>query len=222
MTEEPTNIDNVLRRVREELLQPQRGIVQEVFAHSASDDVSNHEVSVRLIDEDQARQRLPVASPADDVAMVPRGPDDPGGPDDVLVQFLDGDAQRGIVTHILPTLESRAPEATAGDIRAKRGDLYLELAGDGSSARLARKPGDRDPPTAAVSVDDAGNIAIETDGDISVSAGGDIVIDEGGTAKAVATEDHTHTFSYDGGGKNSSQLSGTTAGPDDVTSTEVE
>lgn len=50
----------------------------------------------------------------------------------------------------------------------------------------------------------------------------DIFIGEEGNTKKVATEDHAHDFTYDGGGENSGTLSGTTGGPDDTTDHEME
>jgi len=65
------------------------------------------------------------------------------------------------------------------------------------------------------------NVNIDCDGELQLT-GGSIFVGEDGNRKKVATEDHTHTFDYDGGGKNSSTLTGTTDGPNDVTDTEVE
>lgn len=65
------------------------------------------------------------------------------------------------------------------------------------------------------------NVSLDCDGALQFTAA-DIFIGEDGNRKRVATEDHTHTFEYTGGGDNSSTLSGTTDGPDDITDTEVE
>jgi hypothetical protein len=60
--------------------------------------------------------------------------------------------------------------------------------------------------------------------DLVLSASGDVVVDEGGSSKPVAYRDHTHSFTYDGSGDNSSQQSGTTDTPptDDGTEVEIE
>jgi hypothetical protein len=92
---------------------------------------------------------------------------------------------------------------------------------EGDWARTAVKSSDDGEPSTKVEVNDSGGktkVNIETDGDINISAGGDVVIDEGGTAKRVATEDHTHTVSNISTGP----ASVTTSGPSDNTSTEIE
>lgn len=61
------------------------------------------------------------------------------------------------------------------------------------------------------------DVHLKASGDIHVSAEGDVVIDEGGEAKKVATEDHTHEYSWtDSGGD------GITEPPDDITEVEIE
>jgi hypothetical protein len=217
-TPEPTDLDYIRGIVRELVRSPEIGRVTAVRERAASSDVSNHEADVSLLRRDQTVRDAAILQPATGAAVVPQ----PG--DVVLVAFAGAEADRAVVLgHLYGDADpDRAPLATAGDIRLRRGELYAELAADGSSARLARKPGDRDAPTARVEIDDSGAVTIDTDGDITVSAGGNVVIDEGGTAAPVATASHTHEFDYDGGGKNSSTLSGTTGGPSDTTDTEVE
>jgi hypothetical protein len=90
--------------------------------------------------------------------------------------------------------ENRAPKGAADVIRLTRGELYLELLGDGSEARIAKKSSDTGTPSAEVTIDDTGTISIETDGDVDISAGGDVVIDEQGSAKSVLTEDAVFEF----------------------------
>lgn len=221
MTGEPTQLDFILEQVRQELRPPELGTVQDVYEHNSADDNSNHEVDVKIIGEDRTRRRLPVAVPTDGSARVPRGPDHPEGPDDVLVQFIKGNSESGVVTNVVPTTESRAPLGTAGDVRLSRGNLYVEMAGDGSVARIGKKPGDQDTPTATVEVDSQGAITIETEGDVTISAGGDVVIDEGGTAVPVAKQDHTHDYS--GTTSDGATYNGTTKKPnEDGTATEIE
>lgn len=65
------------------------------------------------------------------------------------------------------------------------------------------------------------NVDLDCDGDLQFVAN-NIYVGSDGNRKKVATEDHTHTFNYNGGGDNSSTLSGTTDGPDDVTDTTIE
>lgn len=74
---------------------------------------------------------------------------------------------------------------------------------------------------ADINVSAKGEVNISADGNITVSTpNGDVVIDEGGTAKKVATEDHTHDYS--GSTSDGATYSGTTTKPDDVTEVEIE
>lgn len=215
---EPTDLDYIRGIVRETVRPPEIGRVTAVRERAASSDVSNHEADVSLLRRDQTVRDAAILQPATGATLVPQ-------PDElVLVAFAGAEADRAVVLgHLYGDADAdRAPLATAGDVRIRRGDLYTELASDGSSARIARKPGDRDTPTARVEIDDTGAVTIETDGDITVSAGGDVLINEGGTAAPVATESHTHSFEYIGGGKDSGTLNGTTTGPSDTTETEIE
>jgi hypothetical protein len=215
---EPTDLAYLRSLVREAVRPPEIGRVTTVRARDSQEAISNHEATVSLLRREQSLQDVPLVQPATGAALVPREGDL------VLVAFAGAEADQPLVVgHLYADADAdRAPLAEAGDVRLRRGELYAELADDGAHARLAKKPGDRDTPTAEVSIDDQGNVSIETDGDITVSAGGDVVIDEGGTATPVATAGHTHNFTYDGGGKNSSTLSGTTGQPSDTTSTEIE
>jgi hypothetical protein len=67
------------------------------------------------------------------------------------------------------------------------------------------------------------DVTVKSQGDITIDAPqGDVQISEGGTTKKVATEDHTHSLTYDGGGDNSGSRSTTTDKPDDNTQVELE
>lgn len=155
MEGEPTERDRIIQTVREELTFPQVGRVDRVFEHTTSDDVSNHEADVIIppgTDQSEPR-RVPIAQPSTGEIRVP------DSDDLVLVQYLRGDGDRPIITgHVYADADDdRAPLGTAGDVRIRRGDLYAELAGDGTSARLAAKPGDTDPPEARIEIDDSGS-----------------------------------------------------------------
>lgn len=210
---EPTDLAYLRSLVREAVRPPEIGRVTSVRARDSQEAISNHEATVSLLRREQALQDVPLVQPTTGAALVPQEGDL------VLVAWAGPEADQPLVVgHLYGDADpDRAPLAAAGDVRLRRGDLYAELAGDGTHARLAKKPGDQDAPTAEVSIDDQGAVTIATDGDITVSAGGDVVIDEGGTAQPVATADHTHDYDWtDAGG------SGTTSGPSDTTSTELE
>lgn len=81
-----------------------------------------------------------------------------------------------------------------------------------------------------VSVETAGDATVAADGDVDITAGkdgymdaeGDILIGDEDDATPVARADHTHSFTYSGGGDNSSTRSGTTDSPnEDGTDTKV-
>lgn len=199
---------------------PQLGEVVGVTEHTSANDKSNHEVDVILRDEEKERRNVPVMSPASGDAYVPQAGDA------VVIIFLDGDGEAPVVVGNIYDIESRAPLGREGIKRRKRGSLYTEIHEDGDWARIAKKSSDDGTPTSKVEIDDSGNttkLNIETDGDITISADGDVLIDEGGTAQPVAVQGHDHDFTYDGGGDNSSTLSGTTNTPNqNGTETEIE
>lgn len=173
---------------------PQIGEVQSVTEHTTENDTSNFEASVKLRDETQQRRGVPIATSSSGILHVPEVGDT------VIVSFLDenGNSEFPVITGTIYTDVDRAPLGQAGTYRVNKGNLYIEMEPDGSSARISKKPSDDANPDAEVEVDSSGNISIETDGDITISAGGDVVIDEGGTAEPVARQNHTHPES--GGG----------------------
>jgi len=212
---EPTERDRIVSEVLSQIKVAQIGTVTKVFEHSSGDDNSNHEVNVLLRDEDVERRRVPVAVSTEGEAVVPRVDDM------VVVQFLDGFEEAPVVIGTIYNDVDRAPLGKEGIIRRRRGSVYTEMHPEGDWARTAVKSSDDGTPSTKVEVNDSGGttkVNIETDGDINISAGGDVVIDEGGTAKKVATEDHTHTVSNISTGSSSV----TTSGPSDNTSTEIE
>jgi hypothetical protein len=130
--------------------------------------------------------------------------------------------------------ENRAPKGAADVIRLTRGELFIELLGDGSEARIAKKDTDTGTPTAEVSIDDSGGIDISTDGDISISADGtvnitgtsDVTIDEGGQSQSVLTENAVFEFQQrvdtgDGSGGTVTQTT-TTVSNGATTETDIE
>ena len=216
---EPTERGRIQALIDNAIALPRIGRVTAVRTHTDTSDTSNHEVDVAVPPGDPVQEfrTVPILQPTGaSVALPQEG-------DLVRVNFLDGDGDRPIVDGVVyaDADRDRAPLADAGDVRVSRGDLYAELAGDGSVARLAKKPGDLDTPTATVSIDAQGAVTIKTDGDITVSAGGDVVIDEGGTAAPVAVQGHDHDFS--GTTSDGASFSGTTTQPNQSgTNAEIE
>jgi hypothetical protein len=155
-----TQLELIKQEIREEVQAPRIATVTAVNTRESDSDGPGHLLDAELVGRPQTLRDVPVLSPVDGSARLPRAPSDPGGPDDILVQYLAGENSRPVVTHVAPTLESPPPKATNGDIRMTRGDLYVEMAGDGSSARLARKPDDRAEPDLVVEVDADGTIRL--------------------------------------------------------------
>lgn len=214
---EDTERSRILDLVRSEFDFPVVGEVTAVHPHTGNEDTpSNHEVDVQVPpgpNPTESYDRRPVVAPTSGVVATPEK-------DDLVVLVFP---KRSAKPYVIGTVygdkpEDRAPGAAEDTVRVTRGDLYLELAGDGSTGRIAKKSADMEDPTAKVEIDDQGAVSIETDGDITVSAGGDVVIDEGGEAEKVARQNHTHPYSWtDAGG------SGNTGTPNENgTKTEIE
>jgi hypothetical protein len=190
---EDTERSRIRQLIQDTIRQPTVGQVQEVFARDGSGErPSNHEVTVSAPpgpNPTQTYERRPVLTSTSGVVSTPQADDL------VLLVFPIRNDEPIVVGNLYGDQdENRAPEGAADVIRLTRGDLYLELLGDGSEARIARKNSDTGTPTAEVTIDDSGTVSIETDGDVNISAGGDVVIDENGTAKSVLTEDAVFEF----------------------------
>jgi hypothetical protein len=165
--EDDTQEGRTRRLINDEVQLPTTGVITAVHEHTDPDDRWNHHVDVRIGPETNPR-KVPVATAVPELIAPPRGEDHPDGPDMALVQYLNDDGtQRPIVTHILYNDQDRAPLGTQGDVRVRRGDLYTELAADGSHARLAKKSGDMADPDLVVEIDESGTIRIgNPDGDL--------------------------------------------------------
>jgi hypothetical protein len=182
---EPTEQDRIKQIIRNETAPLTIGRVAAVRTRSSKSTISNHEADVTLLRYDQTHRDIPIATPASEAISVPQVDDL------VIVGYLESDERRPIVlaTVFGDAAGDRAPVGDEGDVRLRRGSIYAELAGDGSVARLAKKPGDDAAPDASVAVEDDGAITIETSGDVTISAGGDVLINEGGNTKSVLTKD---------------------------------
>jgi hypothetical protein len=145
---------------------------------------SNHEVTVAAPPgvRDQTFERRPVMTTTSGVVASPQ----PG--DLVLLVFTARSDSPVVLGNLYGDSEqTRAPLGDPGVIRFKRGSLYVELAADGSSARLAKKttedpiPPDTAEPDSEVSLSETGDITISDDGDgdnsITINGGGSINID---------------------------------------------
>lgn len=177
---EPTERSRVLNLLRENVNLPAIGEVQETFPHTGDETrPSNHEVTVAVPPGDNPEstfKRVPVAVATSGVVSPPTVGDK------VLLVFPRG-GESPIITGTLyaDAPEDRAPEAAEDTLRATRGDLYAELAGDGSTARLAKKAGDQDQPTAKVEVQNDGTVVVESATQIDISVDGSATISATGS-----------------------------------------
>jgi hypothetical protein len=132
------------RRISEQVQLPRTGIVTKVYEHTDEDDFWNFHVDIKIGPESHPR-KVPVATAAPELITPPRSTNHPSGPDLALVQYMeDDDAHRPIVTNILYNDQDRPPLGKEGVVRLRRGSLYVEMADDGSYARLAKKNNDDD------------------------------------------------------------------------------
>jgi hypothetical protein len=177
---------------------------------------SNHEVSVEAPPGigDQTYDRRPVMTPTSGVVATPQINDL------VLLIFPSRSDLPFVIGNLYgDSSQTRAPIGDPGVIRFRRGGLYVELLGDGSEARIAKKsndsgiPPDAESPDAEVTVTDSGDINIINSGesDIQIDAGeggveitggsvsianasvsisgSSVQIDEGGVPDSVLTKD---------------------------------
>lgn len=212
---------------------PAVGVVTKVYEHDSIEDVSNHEVNVRLVTNEEEKRGIPVHTSRHGSTYVPQEGDF------VEVGFLGGKTQKAYVAGFAHSYESRAPLGRAGHWRHRFGDsspyLFVEAeksdhsAGSPDVVRLAKKSDGLSDPSTKVEIDDSGSstqVNIETDGDINISADGNVYIDEGGTPKKVLTEDAV--FEYEDTGDTSdgtaSAVTKTTSkvSNGEVTQTEIE
>jgi uncharacterized Zn-binding protein involved in type VI secretion len=148
----------ILNIVRGELSFSKIGRVRTVWTHTEPDDNSNHEVDVAIPPGEplQEPRRIPVIQPTIGGVYVPKEGDL------VRISYLDGDGDRPIVDGVVygDADEDRAPLAEEGDIRLFRDDLGVELAGDGTHARLTKRTDGASDPDLVVEIDDTGTIRL--------------------------------------------------------------
>jgi len=177
---ENTERARILKIIREEFRMPRIAEVEQVYSRSAEGDISNHEVDVSIPPgphELRSHDRVAVSVPNSGAVMVPKENDL------VLVEYLAGDGDRPLVTQVVygDAADDRAPLGKAGDILFQRGDLEVEIAGDGSFARLAQVSPDGSTPDVVVEVDDTGTIKLgDPSGTKPVARQGDAVEDSNG------------------------------------------
>lgn len=187
---DPNQRGAMLRLIREELAPPRVGRVAKVWAHDSAGDNSNHEVNVAIPpggSVDEEHRRVPVVQPTTGAAYVP------SAGDMVLVTYLDGADPIVLGAVYGDAGDDRAPIAGAGDVRLRRGELYVEAAGDGSTARIAKKSSDDATPDLVVEVDDNGTIRLgDPSGDLQpVARKGDeveVTLSDGTTGTGEITE----------------------------------
>ena len=174
-----TERGRILQVVRGELSFPRVGRIVTVWPHTGDEDrPSNHEVDVAIPPGEpvQEPRRVPILQPTGGAAYVPRDGDL------VLVGYLRGNGDRPIVLGSVyaDADRDRAPIAEEGDIRLRRGDIAMELDGEGTRGRLAVRPDDEQPPDLVVEVDASGTIRLgDPDGSLKpVARQGDSITGE--------------------------------------------
>ena len=184
-----TESSYIEEKIKEAEMQPQIGEVVSVNEHTATDDSTNFECDVLIRGKTQQRRGVLLATTSAGSVYVPsKG-------DTVLVQTIFGRGQRAVITHVLHTVQDRAPLGQEGIIRQRKGNMYYEVHPDGDFIRLAYKNADDaegSQSEARVEIDDTGSnpkINITTSsGDINVtSTNGTVKLgDPNGTFKDVA------------------------------------
>lgn len=154
--EEDTDEGELRRKIREEIQLPETGIVTKVYEHANPDDNWNFHADVR-ISADRHPRKVPVAVSAPDLIAPPRSTSHEEGPDLALIQFMqDSDNERPVITNILYNDVDRPPIGKEGMVRLRRGELYLELEDDGSTARISKKADGEEVPVARIEINDSG------------------------------------------------------------------
>lgn len=155
---DPNQRGEAIRRINDASSPPRVGRVVAVRAHTGDESPpSNHEADVAVppgSEADQQHRDLAIQQPVSGAAFVPRVGDL------VLVEYRNGDSPFVAGAVYGDAEEDRAPIASAGDIRLTRGDLAVELAGDGSSARLSLRPDATTEPDLVVEVGASGTIRL--------------------------------------------------------------
>lgn len=156
---DPNERGRILSLIDDALALPEIGRVTQVYEHTDPSDQSNHEVDVAIPPGETpttTHRRVPIVQPTSGAALVPQVGDM------VRVSFIGGEGERPVVDGIVygDADQDRAPIATEGDVRLRRGDLEVELAGDGSNARLALRPDATTAPELVVEIDASGTIQL--------------------------------------------------------------
>jgi hypothetical protein len=144
-------------KIEKKMSQPKIASVKKVVEHAAEDDFSNFECDVITAGNRQQLRDVAVMTPGTGLVEVPRVGDT------VLVSKIDGRGERYVVIGTLHTRSSRAPLAKEGMLRYKKGNLYLEMDGEGEFIRLSHKNKDDDSTSDAnvsIEIDDSGSAPI--------------------------------------------------------------
>jgi len=199
-----TEDDYISRRIEELVQKPRLAKVQKVTEHTETgenDDLSNIECTVTTRNNEQQLRNVPVINASTNTVHVPEV-----GDTVVLIEFA-GRGERNIIIGTVHTTNKRSPVAKEGDIRYKRGDLVLELDGNGEYVRMYEEStpdSTKDESKAFVEIRDESfgttvevnsktQVSIKSDSQVSVESdkvfvnSGDVQLgDPSGTPKSVA------------------------------------
>lgn len=197
MSLEPTERGRILSMISNEIMMARVGRVTNVKAHAEPSDNRNHEVNVEWPPSNPEKEYRDVAikQPADGIAYVPEKNDM------VLLQFLDGDADRPIVTgYVYASDDSdRAPVGEPGDRRIRTlGNAELEITENANSetiVRISPKGDATSTPSSGIQFNiDNGSFKIVDDSGMGIASDGNGNIELRGNSIATSTDGTTIDF----------------------------
>jgi len=183
-----TLFETIQRIVQEELVRvrtAELGLVQKQHPHASESDTDNYACTVQLRDSGMVLKEVPVATSRMGVASIP------AVGDMVLVQFIGGDINHGVITGSVYNDEDRPPPNDDG-----QAILHLPLgAGDNDAVHIALTSGSKreigiklgsglsislrdDDPAVELDVDSGkATVKIDRDGAISIKSNGKITME---------------------------------------------
>lgn len=158
------------------------GVITEVFTNGSGDGTNHLDANVRLHGGDLELQHVPVAVSRPGISLVPRVDNL------VVVGFLDGDVNGGVILGVIHDADTPSPQADAEEI-------VYEVPDDGGDARrfeMKLPNGNTLTVTddevvvsmggTSLTVESGGNVTVEAQGDITLKASGKLALE--GTAGA--------------------------------------
>lgn len=153
---DPNEKSYIKGQIDEELMLPEIGRIVEVHEHHTDDDLINFEADIILRDEDSRRRGVPISTEHRGIITIPTSPD--GGEDDepdlAVVNFLDGDSNRPIITDVLYNDIDRPPKGVEGLYRHRTGNIYFDAHPEGKYMQFSYKEADDHAPLRSIGIYD--------------------------------------------------------------------